>query len=154
MERALVYVDRVEGIERLVAAAGRIAAGVEADLVLLAVISESDYEQDRQAIDEVMALESSTYDPQSAKASAEQYAVEVARDALENIEVAYEVVGVIGEATEQVLEVAEDRGCDHLFITGRRRSPSGKAIFGDTAQQLILNFSGLVTVAMRPLAEQ
>jgi len=34
-----------------------------------------------------------------------------------------------------------------VFVRGRRRSPTGKAVFGDTAQAVILNFDGFVTVA-------
>jgi nucleotide-binding universal stress UspA family protein len=45
-----------------------------------------------------------------------------------------------------VLAEARHRGCDHVFVTGRKRSPAGKAIFGDVAQRIVLEFDGAVTV--------
>lgn len=41
-----------------------------------------------------------------------------------------------------------DYNCDHVFAIGNYRSPTGKAVFGDTAQRLILSFPGYVTVTM------
>lgn len=46
------------------------------------------------------------------------------------------------------LNAAEAHNCDHIFIAGRRRSPTGKAIFGDWVQRVLLNFDGLVTVSL------
>lgn len=153
MDRALVVVYPIEGIEWLVAEAGRLAGGVGADLVVLYPRSESDYEEDRRAIEEVMAIELSTYDVDQASEGAERVAVEVARGALIDVDVDYEPVGVVGDSADRILSVAEEHGCDHVFIHGRRRSPTGKAIFGDTAQQVILNFGGPVTVVTQPLTD-
>jgi nucleotide-binding universal stress UspA family protein len=44
--------------------------------------------------------------------------------------------GAVGEA---VIEIAEDVGADLVVIGGRRRSPSGKAVFGSIAQNVLLN---------------
>ncbi|MFC6725558.1 universal stress protein, partial [Halobium palmae] len=51
------------------------------------------------------------------------------------------------DVAETVLEVAQERGCDHAFLLGKRRSPTGKALFGDVAQQVVLNFDGYVTLS-------
>ena len=40
----------------------------------------------------------------------------------------------------------------HLSSPGQQRSPSGKALFGDTAQQVVLNFPGPVTIVTADLA--
>ena len=153
MERALVVVHPVDGIEWLVAEAGRLAAGVGAELVVLHVDSEADYEEKRREFDEVMADEAATYDLGQAVEGAEQVADEVAREALSDVDVKYEVVGAMGEQGERILGVAEERDCDHVFIPGRRRSPTGKALFGDTAQHVILNFAGPVTIVTHPLTD-
>lgn len=52
----------------------------------------------------------------------------------------------LGDAADTVLAEARHRGCDHVFVTGRKRSPAGKAIFGDVAQRIVLEFDGAVTV--------
>jgi hypothetical protein len=33
-----------------------------------------------------------------------------------------------------------------VFLAGRKRSPTGKALFGDQTQAVILDFDGAVTV--------
>jgi nucleotide-binding universal stress UspA family protein len=40
---------------------------------------------------------------------------------------------------ETVVEIAEDVDADLVVIGGRRRSPSGKAVFGSIAQNVLLN---------------
>ena len=52
------------------------------------------------------------------------------------------------ERADEIVAAAERLGCDHLFIVGRRRSPTGKALFGDVAQRVLLNFEGTVTLTM------
>lgn len=153
MERALVAVFPIEGIEWLVAEAGRLAAGVDAELTVLYARSDADYEEDRRAIEDVMSLESETFDVGQAAEGAERVAAETAAKALADIDVTYETLGAIGDSADRILSIAENQGCDHVFIPGRRRSPTGKAVFGDTAQKVILNFPGPVTVVTHPLTE-
>jgi nucleotide-binding universal stress UspA family protein len=52
----------------------------------------------------------------------------------------YEAVGLFGdEVAPELLEYLEDVDVRYLVIGGRRRSPVGKALFGSTAQKLLLN---------------
>lgn len=153
MERALVAVYPTEGIEWLVAEAGRLAGGVGAELIVLYARSESEYEEDRRAVEDVMALEANTYDVGQAEEGAERIAAEIANDALADVEVEYSTRGAVGDSADHILAIAEEEGVDHVFIPGRRRSPTGKAVFGNTAQQVILNFAGPVTVVTHPLTE-
>lgn len=53
-----------------------------------------------------------------------------------------------GDRAEAVFDVADDRGVDHVFLAGKRRSPTGKALFGDLTQEIILNFDGTITLSM------
>jgi len=59
------------------------------------------------------------------------------------------VRGVIGNPETEVVRVAEEIGADLLFIGGAGRSPTGKAIFGDSAQQILLNSPCPVTYIQR-----
>lgn len=63
------------------------------------------------------------------------------RDIVSNLdeEVEYDIQGAIGERGEAIVEVAKEVGADRVIVGGRRRSPTGKAVFGSTAQEVMLN---------------
>lgn len=66
-------------------------------------------------------------------------AVQEFSSSLEDRGISYVVRGAIGDPTTEVLEVAEDEDADFVLVAGRERSPAGKAIFGSTSQQILLN---------------
>lgn len=51
----------------------------------------------------------------------------------------YEWHGAVGDTSDAVLELAGEFDADVLIVGGRGRSPTGKAVFGSTAQRLLLN---------------
>lgn len=53
-----------------------------------------------------------------------------------------------GEPSEVILEVAEEIDSDSIAVSGRKRSPAGKAIFGSVTQSLLLSADRPVIVAM------
>lgn len=59
------------------------------------------------------------------------------------------VVEIRGEVTDDVGEAivafAKEVGADRVFVGGRKRSPAGKAVFGSTAQHVLLNADCPVT---------
>ena len=149
MENALVVIEPVDGIERLVREAGELAAGVDASLTLLHVTSESDFEKDRQAMEEISRLENTGYSVDQAKEGAAEIARDLGAELLAGIDVDYRGVGAVGEKYESIMHAIQEYESDHVFIAGRKRSPSGKAIFGDTAQRVILNAECPVTILTR-----
>lgn len=80
----------------------------------------------------------------------EDHAERVVQDLIEertsSCSTEYVPIGRVGNIPDDVFELANEHGCDHLFVQTARRSPTGKAIFGDVAQTLILNFEGATTV--------
>lgn len=146
MRKALVVVDPADGVDRITREAGELAAGVGASLVLVHVTSEAEYDDDRRAMEDVLSMEGGSYNVEQAKDGARQFAEDLGKQVLRNIDVEWTSVGLVGNEYEKILQAAADFDCDHVFIAGRKRSPSGKAIFGDTTQQVILNFDDPVTV--------
>ena len=144
MRRALVVVDGQESTKELVREAGELAAGVEAELLLLHVTSEQEFADREEALANIAGFDA-TYGIEQAKEGATQFAREVGRESLSD-GVDFEAVGRIGNEVNEILTAAEDRDCDHVFVQGRQRSPTGKALFGDRAQKVALDFEGPVTV--------
>jgi nucleotide-binding universal stress UspA family protein len=152
MQPSLVVVDDTDAHEHLLREAGYIAAATETPLVLLSWISKEEIERNAEALQAMSDAVHSSFDANLARDVATQFAHEAADAALEDAggSVEYEVVSVVtddGALADEVLNVAEEHGCDHVYIVGRKRSPTGKALFGDVAQRVVLNFDGLVTVA-------
>jgi nucleotide-binding universal stress UspA family protein len=145
MDRALAVVDASDVAKTLVREAGELAAGVGADLVLLHVTTEEDFEQRREDM-EAIPDQSVSYSLGRAQEGARQFARDVANEVLDDVDVEYEVVGSVGARSDRILAIAAEEGCDHVFMAGRRRSPTGKAVFGDATQRVILDYDGAVTV--------
>ncbi|WP_115863956.1 universal stress protein [Halorussus litoreus] len=145
MERALAVVDADESSKALVREAGELAAAVGAELVVIHVTSDEEYEEMRQKMERIPDSRV-RYSAKQAVEGAEQFAADVGREVLEGIDVSWEALGKVGDAQTEILDAAAEQNCDHLFVAGEKRSPTGKALFGDITQALILNFGGAVTV--------
>ncbi|WP_227379367.1 universal stress protein [Haladaptatus halobius] len=151
MQPSLVVVNDTDAHERLLREAGRIAAATDTPLVLLSWMSEEEVERNTETLQAMSDTVDMSFDIDTAQAVATQFAREAADDAFADADgtVEYDVVSVVSEdknLADEVLRVAQERGCDHVYIVGRQRSPTGKAVFGDTAQRVILNFDGPVTI--------
>lgn len=57
--------------------------------------------------------------------------------------------GHVGDPTKQILNEASRINARFLVVGGRRRTPVGKAIFGSTAQSILLNAELPVITVMR-----
>jgi nucleotide-binding universal stress UspA family protein len=146
MNRALVVIGPTDGTKRIVREAGEFAQGTGAELVLLAVKPEAEYEETQAAVAGLNA--DVVYTLEQAEESASRLARTVASETLADLDVEYEVVGTVGREADRILGTAAEEECDHVFIAGRRRSPTGKALFGDLTQRVLLNFDGPVTVLL------
>ncbi len=149
MERALVVVDDTEAHRRLLSEAGELATGAGAELVVLSLITESEFEEGVETMEAIAEIEHTRYEESAVVEAAENAGRTIASEVFEGSDVEFDAVGAVveeGAYADRVIGIAEEYDCDHVFITGKRRSPTGKAIFGDTAQAVILNFDGPVTI--------
>lgn len=145
MRKALVTLTDNEPDDRLLDAAKRYATGTDTELIVCRFIDEERYQSKLQrSAESGTDLPSMNEIEKTAHAEATAIAKQVFGD-----EVSYSVQALIGDLRDDVLQIADEKDCDHLFITGRKRSPTGKALFGDAAQSIILGFDGPVTIVTR-----
>ena len=143
MDHALAVAGPTETAKALVREAGELADAVGAELTLLHVTDEEEYEQRRSQLADVTDR---TYSIGQARDGARNYANDVGREVLSDIGVSYDATGRLGDPSDVVLQVADEIGADHVFVTGPKRSPAGKALFGDDTQRIILDATIPVTV--------
>jgi nucleotide-binding universal stress UspA family protein len=117
-------------------------------LYLLHVVPEEEFEAHLEEIQELdrEADYSLTQEENSAR--------RLARDVLEGTLDEYdpgavEPLGRVGDPTEEVLAAARELDARYVVIGGRRRSPVGKALFGSTTQEVLLESDRPVVTVMR-----
>lgn len=150
MNRGLVVIDDpdTEPNHQLLREAAEHASGANTDLVLLTLLDEEKVEHDVETLSSIGSVEDVNYDAETILTGARDDLEGMAQSVLEGFDVEIDTEAAVGDGeVETILDLADRRGCDHVFLLGRRRSPAGKAVFGDRAQQVILNFDGYVTVA-------
>ena len=123
------YTDRL--LDETIAVAR--AAGT--NVVVLHVFTESGYEN---SIDQL------GFDPDRETVTPNEVAkrladVQTVASRLDETDIEYEIRGRIGDAGDQICDVAADVDADRIVVGGRKRSPTGKALFGSTAQSVILS---------------
>ncbi|MFC7230672.1 universal stress protein [Saliphagus sp. GCM10025308] len=147
MERPLVVTDSSDAVVEVIREAGELAAAADAPLLVLTVVTESEYEKDVDVLGTIDQIERSGFEPNPGE-YAEKVAQTAINDLLSDLALETEAVGKYveddGDRADAILDVAAANDCDYVFLLGRKRSPTGKALFGDTAQSVILNFDGYV----------
>jgi nucleotide-binding universal stress UspA family protein len=119
--------DRVDVLAEAVTA---VANPTGARVVLLHVFDEDDLEGVREQLDDS--------DATASDAARRQKTVRDLTAAFDDEDVDYEIRGSVGEKADAIVSVAEDVHADRVFVAGRSRSPTGKAVFGSTAQSVML----------------
>lgn len=120
--------------DRLTATVVDIAEPAGADVVLLHAFTDEELD------DAVGRLDYQFEDrPDADEVARRLSVVRNIADELEQAEISYTVRGTVGDHAESIVDVAETSGADLLVIGGRRRSPTGKVVFGSTAQQVLLD---------------
>lgn len=145
MQRALLVAPDDAEAQELGRQAGELAAGVAAELHVVRFVDRAEYQNRLQrAASGDRDIESI----QEASDYARELAASYADDALAGLDVDVHAAGVVDDMPGAIVEYATEHDCGHVFVSGRQRSPTGKAVFGDTAQSVILNFDGPVTVRL------
>ncbi|WP_340101890.1 universal stress protein [Salinibaculum salinum] len=73
--------------------------------------------------------------------------VEMVLDMLEDADIATKKRRVHGTPSEEILAVADEVDADAIAMSGRKRSPSGKVLFGSVTQSVLLDANRPVLVS-------
>lgn len=132
IEKLLVTVRDVEDQQPITDAVIDVADPTDALVVLAKAYEEEEYEQRAEKLE---FDESPTTDEVARRNRA-------TRDmavALDDAGIDYEIRGVVGTEGHAFVELANSIDPDLLYVQGKSRSPAGKALFGSTAQEILLN---------------
>lgn len=146
--------------DRVVEIAAELATGFDEELIVLHVIPEDVFEEQRKSSVESTSDLALTFAPEityrelgdqtgtpgsgdqrysleHALRDAEGVAEDVTKKTVEDVEsVSYR--GRVGNVTEEILQVASEEDPRYLVVGGRKRTPVGKAIFGSVTQSVLL----------------
>jgi nucleotide-binding universal stress UspA family protein len=120
--------------EKLAAEAIAVAGPADAEVVVFHAFTEEEFDGVRSKLGVSEASEGSSAD---AVAKRHRTTRNIAR-ALDAADVRYSVRGAIGDQADEIVAAAKRVNADRVIIGGRNRSPTGKAVFGSVAQEVIL----------------
>ncbi|MEF8782587.1 MAG: universal stress protein [Haloarculaceae archaeon] len=124
-------------LEQLAATTTDIAAPNDTEVNLAHIFTEEEYETARENLD------FDDFSEVTPDVTAKRYTtIRELRDAMEEAGVEYRVLGRTNPDADigsEVVSVAEDVDADMVVTGGRKRSPAGKAVFGSTAQKVLMN---------------
>lgn len=144
----LAAIDENERSKTVVDIACDLANTYDDTLVGLHVVPEEDFDSHRAAVQEISGFQdySFTQEADSARRFVQDF---VAEHAGVNVPNDFEPRGRVGDVTKEILAEAQSTEPRFLVISGRRRSPAGKAVFGNTAQRILLNADCPVVTQLR-----
>lgn len=122
--------------DALADAAIEVAGPADATVVLAHVVSPSEFDEVRSRL-ATGALDEETITPDDVATRHE--AVEALATALDGAGLSHEVSGVVGDRGRALISLASEIEADRVIVGGRRRTPTGKVVFGSTAQRVLLS---------------
>lgn len=128
--------DDESRVERYVETIDTLAGGNDIAVNIAHIYSEEDIERIEKMYDV-----DSREKHQLGNAAEHNTAVRELIDTLRSRGIEFSTYGAVGDAGTEVVELARELDVDFILIGGRKRSPTGKALFGSTAQDILLNAS-------------
>jgi len=121
-------------VDALVDAVRAVAGPSDATVVIAHVFDTDSY---RDAVERLLDTDSGEIGPD--ELAARMSVTREISDKLEDDSIQCEPRATTGTSGDGIVSLAEDVDADLVIVGGRQRSPTGKAIFGSTAQEVMLN---------------
>lgn len=134
----LAAIDENERSVNVIRVAYDLAETYGDTLIGLHVIPEAEYQAHRSAIQDIPEFKE--FSITQSEDGAKQFVRRFINETIDEPD--FDMIdtrGRVGDVAEEILGEAADVDPRYLVISGRRRSPVGKAIFGNTAQKVLLN---------------
>ena len=112
-----------------------VAGPADAEVVLTHVFDEEEFDEIRANLGVERGSESATPDAVAERHTATRHLSETLSEA----GVRHSIRGAVGDLADEVVETADTLEADRVIVGGRQRSPTGKAVFGSVAQEVLLS---------------
>jgi nucleotide-binding universal stress UspA family protein len=141
--------DDEKRVEKMSGLVCDIAGATDATVILLHVFSRSAYEE---------GVAEAGYDPDDPPPAhtlaSRLEIIDKLSVAFDEADIEYRIRGEIGDVTDTLVSVTEETDTDMLFVGGRKRSPTGKAVFGSTSHQVLMNAPCPVTFVRQDVSDE
>lgn len=128
----IAAVDRSERANAVVEEAAQVAEAFGDTVHVVHVVSESEFlDVERDSVEE----SGRPVNPERIREAAQRRA----REIVDNFDADFEAVGLVGKVDRQIIRYADEHDAKYIVVAPRKRSPTGKALFGSVAQGVILN---------------
>lgn len=141
-------VDRTRRESNVVKRGRELADAYDTELHVVHVLSQSDFlELERTSLDQSRQA----VEMDQVRGIARELATEVAEEVAD----VFTPVGLVGDASKEILRYARENDAEYIVLGGRKRSPVGKALFGSVTQSVLLNADRpVVAVRVEPEEEE
>lgn len=143
----IAAVDRSERAKKAVVEAVKIANAFGDTVHVVHVLSESEFlELEQTEVNKSgRAVEMDRVREHAAELGKEASSGATGED---GFPVDVEYVGLVGDAVTRIVEYADDQDARYIVVGPRKKSPTGKVLFGSTSQQVLLSASCPAVVTM------
>jgi nucleotide-binding universal stress UspA family protein len=137
----IAAVDRSDRAATVVSEAERLAEAFDEPVHVVHVLTRSEFlDLGRTSVESGDSI-----DMDEVRSVAKSIASETAED----LDVPHESAGLMGAPADRITTYAEENDARYIVVSGRKRSPTGKALFGSVTQSILLNARCPVVSAIR-----